>query len=121
MADEKKKKKKKKTTKPTITECELGYAGTFKGEPIYEPTVEPIAEEPEIAEPITEHKVVKGTLVVNKIIDKTAEIVKAAKNDAVVCCMCGAYVERKDAILAGDKYVCSKKCLRRFAIARPRF
>lgn len=53
--------------------------------------------------------------------EKIKEIAEKTKADGVVCCMCGAYVERKKAIMVGNHHVCSKACMKRFATARPRF
>ena len=51
-----------------------------------------------------------------------ARVKKRVPDERITCCVCGHSTPKKLAfIVNGDKYVCSKRCLSRFATARPRF
>ena len=108
MADEKTEKKKKSKRKKTFQ----------ANDTVSKPDVVPCEPGEVIAAPAENED---ATPQVAQIIENTEKIAEAVKADAIACCICGAFADRKKAIMVGNQYVCSKSCMKKYAIQRPRF
>ena len=69
------------------------------------------------AEPLPHTEPITADEIVNAMPQKVIH-----RENRVTCSVCGATMPRNLAfVVNGDQYVCSKRCLSRFATARPRF
>lgn len=123
MSDETKRKKsaRKKPSSKKASAVAKKVDETALSETAYDPTatdegVKAVCDTLK-AEPLPHTEPITADEIVNAMPQKVLH-----REDRVTCCVCGHSTPRKLAfIVNGDKYVCSKRCLSRYATARPRF
>ena len=110
MSDEKGEKKKRTKKKKADKQTDAVVMPT--ADTVSEPVCD-VCEQPETTAEDTETTPQSAPITEEPIVFKKPEI--------VCCCMCGASVLRRKAIMIGNQYVCSQDCMKKYALQRPRY